>query len=184
MPLPQEEIKRRINAARIIRGMSQAEFDALGAADGFGKGEMSRVERGELAFREGKHLAAMSRYLGVPAWWFTAEAIDLSTGPDQDPPESTVEQHLASLTEQIAADRADRIANIEDVKTLIDQQSSALREQARVLVDLRKAVDELREAIATQREAARRLEEMTKEAVQALPPSPPARARPSKRAGT
>lgn len=80
MPLPQEEIKRRISAARIIRGMSQAEFDARGAADGFGKGEMSRVERGELQFREGKHLDAMRRYLDVPAWWFTADTI---TMPDE-----------------------------------------------------------------------------------------------------
>lgn len=155
MALPQDEIKRRIHAARTIRGISQASFDALGAKDGFGKGEMSRVERGELQFREGKHLAAICRYLDVPEWWLTAEHIDLAREASQL---DRIEQRLSEAT-----------AERDQMRGLIDTQSAALREQARVLGELGDAVEALRATIAMQQETARHLERMTVEAVQAMP---------------
>jgi transcriptional regulator with XRE-family HTH domain len=74
--LPKEEAKRRIAAARELRGgMTQDELDKLGADYGLAKQELSRTERGELALGPSK-ADALSKLLGFPPEWFLAESID------------------------------------------------------------------------------------------------------------
>jgi transcriptional regulator with XRE-family HTH domain len=75
MPLPQEELKRRIEAARILRKLSQKDLNKRFEEDGLGKGTAGRVERGELDFRRA-HRDAFVRHLGVDARWFTEHSVD------------------------------------------------------------------------------------------------------------
>lgn len=73
--LDTDEINRRMVAARTLRELSQTDLDALGAADGLGKQELSRVERGELPMTRVRREVA-TRLLRVPANWFTADDVD------------------------------------------------------------------------------------------------------------
>lgn len=76
MALPTEELKRRIDAARTLRGLKQKELAGLLEEDGLGKHDVGRLERGELDLRR-VHLDALTRHLQMPEWWFTAEEIHL-----------------------------------------------------------------------------------------------------------
>jgi hypothetical protein len=78
---------------------------------------------------------------------------------------SSVEDRLEQLADQIAHDRADREANITEVKNLIQAQNELLATQERIL-------EEIRDATAKQQDAAHRLERMTQEAVEAMPARP------------
>jgi transcriptional regulator with XRE-family HTH domain len=95
MPLKPDEIKRRIEGARILRNISQKEFDRLGHDQGYGRGEMSRVERGDIEYRPGKHLDVLCRILRVPRWWFTADELDFGRAEDPASPDE-----IASLLAQ------------------------------------------------------------------------------------
>lgn len=125
MPLNQEDVKRRIHAARLLRDISQAQLNRLGAADGFGREEMGRVERGELEFRPGKHLDPLCRYLNVPRWWFTAETLYFG---DIDSP-----------------------ATPDEVSSLLAQQNDLLARQSKVLDRIEKAIDREDDAAKTLR---------------------------------
>lgn len=97
MALPTEELKRRIDAARTLRGLNQKELAGLLQADGLGKHDVGRLERGELDLRR-VHLDALRRHLQMPEWWFTADTVDL---PDATP--ATVEAKLDALADQLGA---------------------------------------------------------------------------------
>lgn len=73
--LSETELKRRISAARALRGMTQAEMDALGAEDGLDRQELSRTERGELSLTRVRG-AVLSRVLALPVEWFSWPCID------------------------------------------------------------------------------------------------------------
>jgi hypothetical protein len=73
--LPTEEAKRRIAAARLLRGLSQTELDALGADDGLRGQELSRTERGELPLTRVRR-DVLSRLLGLPPEWFLWSSLD------------------------------------------------------------------------------------------------------------
>lgn len=91
MPLPTEELKRRIDAARTLRGLKQRELADLLQEDGLGKHDVGRLERGELILRR-VHLDALMRHLRVPEWWFTANEIELPPQAD-----ATITDRLASI---------------------------------------------------------------------------------------
>jgi transcriptional regulator with XRE-family HTH domain len=73
--LSEDEAKRRIAAARILRGLTQEELDVLGAADGLGRQELSRTERGELPVTRVRR-EALARLLNLPVEWFLQDSID------------------------------------------------------------------------------------------------------------
>lgn len=88
--LEPEELKRRIEAARILRGLRQVDLSPLLEADGLGKTDLGRIERGEVPMRR-IHRDALARHLRVPEWWFTVEDVDVLVGL-QPPPRLTPEE--------------------------------------------------------------------------------------------
>lgn len=90
------EIKRRIEAARILRGIGQAELDRLFHEDGLGKGEAGRTERGDLPMTRVRR-EAFSRHLGVPERWFTAASIDEIVGLRDREPGDSIEERLERI---------------------------------------------------------------------------------------
>lgn len=86
--LTNDEAKRRIAAARLLRGLGQDELDELGAKDGLGRQELSRTERGELPITKVRR-ETLARLLAMPAEWFSTDSIDAlirrpSEGPDSE----------------------------------------------------------------------------------------------------
>lgn len=78
-PLPADEIKRRIHAARVLRQLEQADLDRMFHEDGLGKGEAGRTERGDLPLTRVRR-EAFCRHLGVPERWFLADDVDEVVG--------------------------------------------------------------------------------------------------------
>lgn len=68
------ELKRRIEAARLLRNISQTQLDDLFSADGLGK-SAGRLERGALTLNRAL-LDGLVRHLRVPEQWFTSPDID------------------------------------------------------------------------------------------------------------
>jgi hypothetical protein len=77
--LSKDELKRRIEAARTLRGTTQAELQRLFEADGLDKYSAGRVERGELVMQR-VHRDAFCRHLGVPERWFSEPDVDVLVG--------------------------------------------------------------------------------------------------------
>lgn len=79
----QDELRRRIRAARILRNMSQAEMNQEGHKRGLPKHTLGGVERGDLAVQH-VHLAMVCEILDVPMAWFSeTDAADTLNGGDQ-----------------------------------------------------------------------------------------------------
>ena len=68
--LGQEELRRRIRAARILANISQAEMNQAGEERGLRKHALGAAERGDIEARH-VHLAMLCEILGVPMSWFT-----------------------------------------------------------------------------------------------------------------
>jgi transcriptional regulator with XRE-family HTH domain len=75
-PLNPDELARRLVAARELRGLSQEALGERMLAEGFGRHDAARIERGDPrvpvspARRRG-----LAEILQVPEWWFTAETL-------------------------------------------------------------------------------------------------------------
>lgn len=72
-------LRRRLVAARHLRGWDQVALNAAGHEWGLGKGESARVERGTVAWRA-KHTRAFVEILVVPERWFTEPDDDVLLG--------------------------------------------------------------------------------------------------------
>lgn len=104
--LGKDVLKRRVEAARILRGLSQPDLDKRFAKDGLGKTAAGRVERGELDMQRA-HRDAFCRHLGVPERWFSEPDVDVVVGlrPAElsvDEVRATLEQLLAGLDQDEA----------------------------------------------------------------------------------
>lgn len=75
----QDDLVRRMEAARILRGISRRQLGELFKLDGLGVQDPERLARGEIDF-ERKHLLAACDRLRVPERWFTAETVDEVVG--------------------------------------------------------------------------------------------------------
>lgn len=74
-----EEVKRRIEAARTLRGISQVQMDQLGHAEGLDKQELGRLERGRLPMSNVR-CDVLCRVLKVPRRWFEDDDLDVVVG--------------------------------------------------------------------------------------------------------
>lgn len=87
-----EEMRRRIVAARVLRGLDQRELQRRLADAGLGRQELGRLERGEFTMTRVRRLA-LCDVLNVPEEWFTAETVDELFGlvkrSDASPPDAT-----------------------------------------------------------------------------------------------
>ena len=77
--LGKDVLKRRVAAARILRGLSQDELQKRFEADGLDRYAAGRVERGELEMQR-VHRDAFCRHLGVPERWFNEPDVDVIVG--------------------------------------------------------------------------------------------------------
>lgn len=101
MVLPEEDAKRRIAAARLLRNLSQKKLDELGADDGLGRQELSRTERGELPLTRVRR-EVLARHLRLPAEWFLAAEIDaLIRWPAEGLPDEQVRRAAELLAPQL-----------------------------------------------------------------------------------
>jgi hypothetical protein len=69
------ELKRRIEAARLLRAISQETLDERFGEDGLGKKAAGRLERGDLELTRAL-LDGLVRHLRMPEAWFTAKNFD------------------------------------------------------------------------------------------------------------
>lgn len=79
MSLSPKELARRIQAARALNGLSQADLGELVKADGFGRYDISRLERAGAERPPKKpppplspaRIRSLAQATGVPECWFT-----------------------------------------------------------------------------------------------------------------
>lgn len=90
--LDTDELRRRIVAARALRGVDQTALNGLFVADGLDKHEAARLERGELPWTRVR-ARALAYALRMPERWFTEPNIDVllseiasAQPPDAAPP--------------------------------------------------------------------------------------------------
>ncbi|MDQ3223479.1 MAG: hypothetical protein M3Q75_08445 [Gemmatimonadota bacterium] len=67
--MEKSELKRRVAAARILHGETQAEMNERGRIYGIGSTILGQVERGSKKADE-EHLVALERFYAMPARWF------------------------------------------------------------------------------------------------------------------
>ena len=119
-PLGRDELKRRIEAARILRGISQERLDALFHADGLGK-SAGRLERGDKRLTLNRALLdGLVRHLRVPEAWFTSEDVDALVYRDGSP--DTVPDRLSAIEEQLRLARAETATRAAEVLRRIDDR--------------------------------------------------------------
>jgi transcriptional regulator with XRE-family HTH domain len=100
--LDQPTLKQRIEAARILRGVSQATLNGLFEKDGLDKTEAGRIERGKVDLTRAA-LEAFCRHLRVPQRWFTEPDVDYLVGlrpypgAPLSPEQRAAIQHAAQL---------------------------------------------------------------------------------------
>jgi transcriptional regulator with XRE-family HTH domain len=99
--LSEDEAKRRIAAARLLRGLTQEELDGMGAADGLGRQELSRTERGELPVTRVRR-EVLARLLNFPVEWFMQDSIeDLIRWPAEELAPDQVKRAAELLAPQL-----------------------------------------------------------------------------------
>ena len=77
--LPADELQRRLDAARTLRNLKQAELAELMHADGIGKHDLGKIERGEKRLRR-MHIDSITRHLRIPEFWLTDPDVDVVVG--------------------------------------------------------------------------------------------------------
>ncbi len=111
----QRDLQRRVVAARVLRGLSQAELTEAGVQYGHGKQELGRAERGEIELTEPR-MRSIAEILELPDVWFDAPSIDdLLSELSRSDIEARLNQILAYLTTKTLADeqQAERIDDFE-----------------------------------------------------------------------
>src|SRR5881628_2075201 len=98
--MPPQERQRRIVAARLLRGIDQAELARLGHEEGLDKQELARLERGEFGDRFSTvQCKALARILRVPESWFHEDDVDVIVGYERPAPGLATDTDLRRLAE-------------------------------------------------------------------------------------
>lgn len=129
--LEPQELKRRIDAARRLRGLRQIDLAELLEADGHGKTDVGRLERGELRFSPSLR-RSLAYHLGVSEGWFTAVNVDdvLGRGGDAGDDLATREQ-LDEVTSRLAGLEEKLVARTEHdrlVEGMLERQTKILKQ--------------------------------------------------------
>lgn len=98
--LNKNELKRRLDAARTLRGMTQAELAARLHEDGFGKQDLGRIERGDMPLQRMRRVI-IAGHLGVPEAWFTDPDLDKLVG--REPDSGEIRSLLDAISDRLAA---------------------------------------------------------------------------------
>lgn len=97
-----EELGRRLKALRELRGISQVEFGELLAAEGFGKHDIGRVERGGMSM-QGALRREAARLLRVPEDVFVVDDVDDVLWRDEATQLDRIEQRLIAIERTITS---------------------------------------------------------------------------------
>lgn len=107
--LTPEELKRRIDAARTLRGLRQVDLAELLEADGHGKHDVGRLERGEIPFSAALR-RSLAHHLEVPEAWFVDEHVDgiiinapAATAGEPEPDRADLSRRLSLIESKLAA---------------------------------------------------------------------------------
>lgn len=116
--LPPEELRRRIDAARTLKGLRQSDLAQLLVEDGHGKHDVGRLERGDIPLsRALKH--SLAEHLGVPEEWFTADSID---------PGQTHGVDIAARLDALEAKLTARTNHDQVIAEMLEQQTAILQQ--------------------------------------------------------
>lgn len=106
--LPSDELKRRLDAFRTLRGMRQTDLADRLAEDGHGKHDLGRLERGDERMPLSASLRrSIAAHLEIPERWLTDEHLDLA----QTAGEPSLDDRLARI-ETALEDRNTRVFGI------------------------------------------------------------------------
>lgn len=144
--LDKDELKRRIDAFRTLRGLTQVDLAELYASKGHGTQELGRLERGALPLTEIRR-RSLAEILDVPERWFTDETLRLADFPARQTSQlDRLEQAIAVITQREERAQEDRNAIIAllakqdqiltDIGGLLAQQTQILKEMQRVAAGL------------------------------------------------
>lgn len=142
LALSVEELKRRIDAARTIRGLRQVDLAELLEADGHGKHDVGRLERGDLPLTRALR-RSLAEHLKVPERWFTDPDLDLTAeDPDLD---LTAEDADVGGTDLIAEEFRDQLRDILDLLREAHSERQAIRRllarQEKILLEMSRVAD-------------------------------------------
>jgi transcriptional regulator with XRE-family HTH domain len=128
--LDKDELKRRIDAFRTLRGLTQVELAELFASKGHGTQELGRLERGVLPLTEIRR-RSLAEILDVPEHWFEddAELLPGRSGGSEEPQLTRIEHAVADITRREERAQQDRDA----ITALLAQQSKILLDIAGLL---------------------------------------------------
>lgn len=180
--LDTEELKRRLDALRRLRGLRQEDLAQLVHEDGFGKHDVGRIERGDptLPFSPGLR-RSIAGHLGVPERWFTdAELGGLLSPPEPSGPDLDIAARLdrmqaildrleqwesAPVWQRVADSRAEAIETLNERLKTMEASVEAMRGKLEEISPTLTPAERLARA---QEEAARRSRELREQ----LPESP------------
>lgn len=151
--LDKDALKQRIDAARTLRGYTQAELADLLHEDGFGKHDLGRAERGEPGMFNANMRRALAHHLRVPENWFIDE--DLAFDAAGELPEiintklehieTLVISHMSFVREH--ADQATQVMIEIDGRLTQTERIASLSHDA--LGDVTEMIEGLRDAVAS-----------------------------------
>jgi transcriptional regulator with XRE-family HTH domain len=95
-----EELGRRLKALRELRGISQVAFGEMLAAEGFGKHDIGRVERGGMAM-QGALRREAARLLRVPEDVFVVDDVDAVLWQNPDTQLNRIEQAIGEILSRL-----------------------------------------------------------------------------------
>jgi hypothetical protein len=100
--LDREAQARRIEAARVLRGLSRNDLSEMFVEEGFGKIDIARLERADPDLRLTRpRWETLARLLDVPEHWFTADDAELFDRPSSQM--DRIEARLAHIDRSISA---------------------------------------------------------------------------------
>lgn len=161
--LDPEEIKRRLDAARTLRGLKQTDLAELVHADGLGKHDVGRLERGSIPLTRALR-DSLCRHLRVPEAWFTDPDLDLEDTGRSNSPATGDGSFLVSVIEKL---QQELLRQGENYAALIVKQNELLSTQSEVLKEIRDEQAAMRSITSTQLDAARQMDASTGEADEA-----------------
>jgi transcriptional regulator with XRE-family HTH domain len=159
--LDKDELKRRIDAFRTLRGLTQVDLAELFASKGHGTQELGRLERGVLPLTEIRR-RSLAEILGVPEAWFVDATLDLA-GYTGEMGLAGIQRSLDAILqrEERAQDDRDAImALLAKQDQILTDIGSLLTRQTQILTEMQRVAEGLPsdEALRLLNEGARQLE--------------------------
>lgn len=142
--LDKDELKRRIDAFRTLRGLTQADLAEKFASKGHGTQELGRLERGALPLTEIRR-RSLAEILEVPERWFVDETLTVA---DYKPGPSTQLDRLEQAIADIAQRETDAHQEREGIMALLAQQSQILADIAALLTRQDEILAEIQRVVA------------------------------------